>query len=141
MTFKPNQNTALLARTPKPFDYPTVLNVAKGGEEKQLHHYSIKFWWKVATNGKDTYVLNGQQLFDTYLKNGIVRDSVLKAMISKYNEMIVKCQKIEIYDNSNYGNIIKLVVWNGAETLIHDKVNNKMLGCLHGSTAVSFLVK
>lgn len=122
----------LLATTPKPPDYPMVVNVTKDGEEKPMHHFVIKFWWVKSTNGKDSYVLNGQQLFDTYLATGKKFENVIKAMVAKFNDNLVNCKKIVIYDNSNYGNIIKLVEYNGQNTSIHDHINNKIIYTTNG---------
>lgn len=125
----------------KPHDYETLLNVNKNAEEKEMDRYCIKFWWIKSSNGKDTYVLKGQQLFKTMWKNGRKPVSVLTAMISKYNEQIVNVQKMEIYDNSIYGKVTKVAIYNGIETVIHDDYrkiiyapNNKNIGFLTKNT-------
>lgn len=116
----------------KPSDYALVTTVDVNGGEKQRDHFVVKMWWSKVTNKKETYVYNGQQLYDTYFKQGKRFESVLQAMVFKFNENITNCKKIEIYDNSVYGKIKKIATFNGVETIIHKHIDNELLSTING---------
>lgn len=103
-----------------PADLELITNVNRHAEEKDMDKFNIKFWWRNSTNGKPTYVLRGQDLFKTLVLAGKTPSTVLAAMIAKYNEQIPNTLKIELYDNSIYNQVTKVLIFNGIETTIHN---------------------
>lgn len=103
-----------------PLDLELITNVNRHAEEKDMDKFCIKFWWRNSTNGKATYVLRGQDLFKTLVAAGKTPSTVLAAMVAKYNEQIPNTLKMEIYDNSIYNQVTKVLVFNGIETSIHN---------------------
>ncbi|MES2379875.1 MAG: hypothetical protein V4538_02465 [Bacteroidota bacterium] len=108
----------------KPYDYELILNVNRNAEEKEMDRYCIKLWWLNSTNGKPTYVLKGMQLFETLLRAGKKPPTVLAAIVTKFNENVATTLKMEVYDNTVYGQVTKVLVFNGIETTIHKDYNN-----------------
>lgn len=123
-----------------PTDYQLVTNVDRNGEEKKMDHFVIKMWWIKSTNNKESYVFKGRQLFFIYRNQGKIFETVLEAMVFKFNEHILNCKKIEIYDNSVYGKIKKIATFNGVETIIHKHIDGEQLSIING-TQIKYLVK
>src|ERR1043166_7730712 len=87
----------------KPDDYPMVMRVDRYAVEKPTAQLVIKAHWLEPKNpDKPNVVYLGHQIFDTYWYNGKTFPTVAHAMIFKWNSIVNRTWKCDLYDNRDF---------------------------------------
>ena len=104
----------------KPDDYPMVMRVDRYAVEKPTAQLVIKAHWLEPKNpDKPNVVYLGHQIFDTYWYNGKTFPTVAHAMIFKWNSIVNRTWKCDLYDNRDFpGRKANPISWDGTKLMV-----------------------